>query len=181
MMQPKRIVLLGTALALVCLSGCGGGGSSMTSSSTPTTTRPTPRPPEVVLQDGFALPAGYLAGAYFDISATGTIEATVDYTFADTTLLVWIAKGACTGDQFEADQCVWAATSFAGAKPRKVSATNQAAGRYTLIVGNASEKDESLSVQVMFTAAASAAGQVTAAGRRSSAGGMAWLRKRRIR
>ncbi len=180
MAQPNRIASSGAVLALVCLSGCGGGDSSVTSSSTPTTTRPTPRPPEVVLQAGFALPSDYIAGAYFDISATGTIEATVDYTFADTTLLVWLAKGTCTGDQFEADQCVWVATSFAGSKPRKVSATNQPAGRYTLVVGNASEKDESLSVQVMFTAAASAAAQVTAAARRPAAGGMVWLRKRRI-
>jgi hypothetical protein len=55
------------------------------------------------------------------------------------------------------EQCAFAATSFAGAKPRKISVTGAAAGTYTLIVGNAGPNDEAISYQVVLAPSASAA------------------------
>jgi hypothetical protein len=111
------------------------------------------------------VPVNYAFGVYFDTTATGTIEATVDYTFADTTLAVWIANGRCTADQFEADQCQMLATSFSGGKPRKVALADRAAGSYTLIAGNAGPRDESVSFQVVFTRSATAGSPPAASSR----------------
>jgi hypothetical protein len=124
----------------------------------------------VAERSGVSIPAGYGYGTYFDTSATGTLDATVDYTHADSGILVWIAKGQCTGEQWAADQCTYAATSLSGGKPRKVTATGQTAGSYTLIVGNLGPKDEAVSMQVVFTQA-SAGGSVGAAARRSEGPG----------
>lgn len=149
--------LLAACAVIAGLSACGGSGNPDHPTPTPTPT-PTPPPPSVVRQvTGFALPENHVAGWYFDISATGTIDATVDYTYADTLLLIYISKGQCTFDQWSNDQCQYVATSFAGGKPRKVTATGQAAGAYTLTVWNVGPQDEAISFQLVFTQAAAAA------------------------
>jgi hypothetical protein len=114
---------------------------------------------------GISLRVEYAFGVYFDTSAAGTIEATVDYTYADTILGVWVANGRCTGEQFEAQQCQLLASSFSGGKPRKLSLATQAAGSYTLIAGNAGPRDESVSFQVVFTRSATAGSPPAASSR----------------
>jgi hypothetical protein len=79
------------------------------------------------------------------------MDVTVDYTFADSLLLILIARGQCTAEQFSAEQCDFAATSFTGSKPRRVSVTGAAPGTYTFIVGNAGPRDESISYQIVLT------------------------------
>ena len=123
--------------------------------TTPTTTLP---PPSVVLQNSYAISAYYVLGEYFTTSRTGTIDVTVDYTYATNQIVVWIARGNCTADLFVADQCDYAASSFAGSKPRKVSVTGAAAGTFTLLIGNAGPGDDSVSYQVILTPTASAGG-----------------------
>jgi hypothetical protein len=160
--------VVGCALAL-SLAGCGGSGSP-TADPTPVPT-PTPLPaPRVVSQGSTDVPVGYAYGVYFDVSPTGTIDATVDYTYADTILLAWIAKGQCSADQFGNDQCQFVASSVTGGKPRRVSATGQPAGTYTLIFGSLGPKDEAVSYQVVFSATAAAAAPPAASERRSSEG-----------
>lgn len=171
MFERRRVVsyALGAGLAL-SMAACGGDGGGITRPPDPT---PTPLPaPRVVSQaNGISLEVDFAFGAYFDVSPTGTIDATVDYTFADTLLFVWIAKGQCTADQFEADQCQYVATSFTGGKPRRVSAAGQTAGTYTLIVGNLGPRDEAVSYQVLFTATAAGAAPPAASGRGPAEGG----------
>jgi len=70
-------------------------------------------------------------------------------------IIVWVARGDCTAEQFEAEQCTYAATSFTGGKPRKVSVTGAPAGTYTLIVGNLGPDDDSIAFQVVLTPTAS--------------------------
>jgi hypothetical protein len=155
---------LAAAAVLALLAACGGDG--ITDQPPPTPPPPTPPPPRVVAErSGVSIAVGFGYGTYFDTSATGTIDATVDYTHADSSVLVWIAKGQCTGEQWVANQCTYVATSFSGGKPRKVTATGQTAGTYTLIVGNLGPKDEAVSMQVVFTQA-SAGGSVGASTRR---------------
>jgi hypothetical protein len=113
-----------------------------------------------VLDGNFRLPTcgrdcGTLVLREFAIESTGTIDATVNYTHDETSLGVWIATGACNFDQFVADQCSFAAMGFSG-KPRRVSATNQAPGPYTLAIANFGPHDEALAFQVVFTAQAAA-------------------------
>jgi hypothetical protein len=105
----------------------------------------------VLQQTAFPIEVAYVWLWSFDISGTGTIDATVDYTYSDTNLLVWIARGSCTPQQFVDDVCQFVATSFAGSKPRRVTATNQTAGTYAFLVGNMGPHDESISYQVVFT------------------------------
>jgi hypothetical protein len=105
----------------------------------------------VAQQTGYPLAVNHVLFEYFTIGGTGALDSTVDYTYADTVLLVWIAKGQCTFEQFSAEQCQYVASSFAGGKPRKVTAAGQTAGTYTHIVGNFGPKDEGISYQVVFT------------------------------
>ena len=168
------VCLIASVTGLVLMSACGGGGGTGPT-TTPTTTLPPPPPPQVVLEGSFNLPVDFVTGGYFTTDRAGTIVATVDYTFATSRILVWIARGQCTFEQFSAEQCTYAATSFAGPDPRSVSVTGAAAGTYTLIVANSGPVDEAFSVQVVLTpSAASASDEAVSTPSRPGA----WLGKR---
>jgi hypothetical protein len=108
-----------------------------------------------VLQNTYAIPVYYVYGEYFTTDRAGTLDATIDYTYANSQILVWIARSTCTPSLFAVDQCEYLATSFAGPKPRRVSVTGAAAGNYLLLVGNLGPQDESVSYQVVLTPTAS--------------------------
>lgn len=159
----NKLARLAAGGLVLALTACGS--DTVTNHEPPP---PTPAPPPRVVAEGagVSLPVEYAIGTYFDLSATGTIEATVDHTYADTLLALWIAKGRCASDQFGNGQCQYVVTSFGGSKPRKVSVTGQPAGAYTLIVWNGGVKDESVSYQVVFTQTATAGtGEVSASGK----------------
>jgi hypothetical protein len=163
----SRAVLPVLALATVAigLTGCDGNGpcGNPAAICTPPPTTLPPAPVKTVLKEGSigSLPVDYVAGQYFSTSATGTIDVTVDWTFAENTVHVWLAKGQCSFEQFEADTCQYATQSLVSRpKPRVLSVPAAAAGNYTLIVANWGPKDESLSYQIVLTSVsgASAAG-----------------------
>ena len=154
--------LCGTGAVLLCLgiSGCERSGSSPT--VTPILApAPTAPPPTVVLEANFTLDVNFVTFGPFDISSTGTLDALVNYIFADTLVAVWLARGECTFELFSADQCNYVATSFDDPPPRSppggmgsattVSATNQPAGTYTLIISNGGPQSETFAVQVVLT------------------------------
>jgi hypothetical protein len=152
---------------LVLMLACGGSeGPTTPPATTPPTTLPAP---SVVLQRSQPIEALYLWAWDFTTSRTGTIDITVDYTYASNVILVWVARGTCTFEQFEAEQCTYAATSFTGGTPRKVSVTGATAGTYTLIVGNLGPDDDSIAFQVVLTPTASSGG-VGASIRKGSGG-----------
>jgi hypothetical protein len=122
----------------------------------------------VVLEGSESLAVDFAFARLFTTDRSGVIDATVDYTRAASQIIIWIAKGQCTAEQFEADRCTYAATSFAGEKPRKVSVTGAAAGEYTLIVGNLGPDDEQVSFRTVLTSTGTAA--VSQAATTSSAG-----------
>ncbi len=153
--------LCGTGAVLLCLgiSGCDDSSSSPT--ETPTSA-PTAPPPMVVLEANFTLDVNFVTFGPFDISSTGTIDALVNYMFADSLVAVWLARGQCSFDMFMADQCNYVATSFddppstspsgsTWVSATRVSATNQPAGTYTLIISNGGPQSETFAVQVVFT------------------------------
>jgi hypothetical protein len=162
MTQTRRtLACLLAGMLTAWLTACGGG-NDVTPPPPPTPTPPPP--PKVVAQGGQSVEVGYAYGVYFNVDATGTLDVTVDYTFSDSLMLVWLAKGRCTEEQFAADQCTYVTTSYSGGKPRTFSASTQPAGTYTLIVGNLGPKDESISYMVVF-AQSSAGGSVGASAR----------------
>lgn len=104
---------------------------------------------------------------------------TVDWTFADNTIHVWVARGQCTFDQFEADTCEYVTQSLASRpKPRVLSMPSAAPGVYTLIVANWGPRDESVSYQIVLTSTSGA----SLSGVRAASGGTAgFLHPRRRR
>jgi len=155
---PHLLSLFMAVSGLLLLTACGG--SSSPTTTTPTTTQPTPPPPRVVLEGSLSLDVNFVNGEFFTTDRAGTLDATVDYTFASSQIVVWIARGQCSFQQFLDDQCTYAATSFAGSKPRRVSVTGASAGTYTFIVFNAGPDAEAISFQVVLTPSAGAASAV---------------------
>ena len=152
----KRATLLSLALVLVAASippGCGGGGGVTTPTPVATPT-PPPAPVTRVIREGSisGLEVRFLGFVPFTSTATGTIEAHVDWTFPEDTIYVYISRGACTLEQINSRQCQFLAVSETTTpKPRVVRVPNAAAGSYTLYVGNLGPKKESVSYQVLLT------------------------------
>lgn len=89
----------------------------------------------------------------FSMATGGRLDVTVDWTFTTSPVGVYVvAQGSCELAQLNARTCNFVIRSeTAGAKPRKISVTGVAAGAYDLILGNAAEVDESMSVQVVVS------------------------------
>jgi hypothetical protein len=160
--RPPSLLLLASFVAL--LSGCG-------DKVTPPPPPPPPPPQpvtEVVREGGGSLGILTLGSLAFDTTKRGTIDVTVDWTFATNDVDVYLAKGSCSFDQFISRQCDMVAFSESTiAKPEKISAPNAAPGAYTLLVGNLGPTDESVSFQILLTSvpgASSAVAKAAAAG-----------------
>jgi len=153
----RPIGALVLSAALLVVPGCGNG---PTQPPTPTPT-PTPAPVRTVLSSGSTpLAVEEFLVVSFDTSAAGSLDATVDWTFASNLLLMYITQGTCTVDQFAEDVCpddpacgcrfaVRAENPFM--KPRVLTHPNATPGPYTLIVWNLGPDDESISFQVGLT------------------------------
>ena len=146
---------LAAALAMA-LCACGGGGG-VTPAPLPTPT-PTPvPPPRVVSQGSTGMEAGMIGRTVFTTTLSGRLDATVNWTFVEDDVDVYVARGECTFEQFFADQCVEAGFSESEtAKPEVVTVQGAAPGSYTLFIGNVGPRDESLSWQVVLTPGAAA-------------------------
>ena len=147
------------ALALM-LPGCGGSGSS----TGPTTTPPAAPVSTVVAQGAFQIgtvataidlgdPCDFVEFIEFQTSATGDIAAVVDWTFATSDLDIGLGAGSCTCLLIVADACGTeiAESESTTAKPERITAANQPAGSYTLVVVNWTLERESASYQVTLT------------------------------
>ncbi len=161
----RAAVLLGVAVALsvAILPGCGG-----TTKPTQVTASPTPPPsppPSVIVTGSGGLGIRLLAMIPFTSTTAGRLDATVDWTFAANDVDVYLVRGACTFEQFIADQCTVVAFSESlSAKPEKISAPGAAAGAYMLLIGNRGPGEESVAYQVVLSpSAASTASMARAA------------------
>lgn len=138
----------GPLLAVLAL-GCGG------RSNTAPSTLPTPTPPvcsQTLIGEGAgSIPALALGTAAFTTPSTGRLDVILDWTFADSLIGLYVVRGSCTVDQFNARACDFVLRSEPSpAKPRRVSVSNLPAGAYSQLVANFSEKDESLSTQIFL-------------------------------
>lgn len=157
--------VMSVVVAVSVLPGCG---SSTTPDPVPSPT-PTPPPPPVstVVRSGSgSLPVLNLAPIPFTTSATGRIDVTVDWTFATNDVDVYLARGACSFDQFVTNQCsIVTFSESATAKPEILTVSGAAAGGYVLLIGNLGPTDESVAFQVVLTTGGAAS--VTSAGSRT--------------
>ena len=158
----SRSLLLGLGLILA-LAACGS--DSATPPTTPPTPVPTPvptpTPPTVVAQGGDKLNALQVLNFDLTTSATGTIEVTVDYTFADSQVLVWLTDRQCSPQLFQSDSCTYLAKSLEGPKPRVIRASSVAAGTYSVFVANDGPHDPELITWKVTLATTSASARVT--------------------
>jgi hypothetical protein len=117
----------------------------------------------VVSQGSGSLPVRTLAIIPLITTLPGTLDVTVDWTFASNNVDVYLARGSCSFEQFVATQCQVLSTSeSATAKPEKLRVPGTTAGTYTLLVGNRGPADESVAYQVVLTPSAASAGSVAA-------------------
>jgi len=164
-MNARKALTLATGVALaLTLGACGDEKTNCSANPTaagcpppPTTTLPAP-PPVVLSEGGTALEFDELARVEFTSTRAGALNGTVDWTFATNSMLVIVARGACTFDQLIANQCTSVSLSQGTTpKPRTFSLAGQAAGPFVLFVGNLGPTDESIRWQVVLNPSATSA------------------------
>ena len=92
---------------------------------------------------------------YFDFSVpeAGRLDMTLDWTHDSSPMgLYLVPANTCTLNQFNARSCNFLVRSEPpGAKPRKVSAQNLAAGNYRWMIGNFADVKESVVLQIVLS------------------------------
>jgi hypothetical protein len=144
------------ALAAVFALACGGGGSSTPAAATTPQPTPTPAPVRSVIQSLNCSDIGVDVLCFFTPFTTtqrGDLDVTVDWTFPEDSIQVFVSSGTCTLEQINSSQCNFVASTAASTapKPRLVTARGVAAGTYQVYVGNRGPKTESISIQVGLT------------------------------
>jgi hypothetical protein len=157
-----RTSRMGLVLAgAISLSACGGG-TDPTPIPTPT---PTPAPvSETIVIYGNNGPVPAESGVYIDfaIPSAGTVEATVDWTFPSSMVLVAMTSAACNDAQAAfLGQCSQIGTPNLGlSKPKRVFGPVSQAGTGRLWIINGATVDESMAVQITLTRTRSASAPV---------------------
>ena len=158
--MPKSVTLAGAVVLALTFAACGGGGGGGCAENPlgpGCVSSPTPTPPiveTVVIYENNG-PVAAESGGYleFAIPSAGTVEATVDWTFASNP--VWIALTAASCDDGEAaflGSCAQIGNPNLGTtKPKRVSGSVSQAGRGRLWLINAGPVDESMAVQITIT------------------------------
>lgn len=159
MTRPIRLIsfLVSPIGLAAALAACGSGGGS--APTTPTVPPPAPAVRTVIDQGSYSgLPARTLLVVPFITAASGTIDATVDWTFPSNTIYVYVSRGTCALEQINADQCPFVAVSEAATpKPRVIRVPGASPGAYTLYIGNVGPSEESVSFQIGLTTGGSVA------------------------
>ena len=151
----RRTLSVAAGLALAAaLAGCGGGGNPVQ----PPTPSPPPTPTArtIILSGSLSLPSRTIDVEPFGVPSPGTVDITVDWTFAASPIGVYVIRGACDLDRFNARTCDFVTRSEGGQKPRVITLPGVAAGSYSLLVANFSSGDESLSLQIGHTSGGTA-------------------------
>lgn len=144
------------ALLLLGLGACGEGVPGRPSPS------PSPSPlsvTNVIHSDSFAVGIKTVVSDPFTTTAMGTLEVTVDWTFAANDVDIFLARGtdACTLETFNNRTCGFLATAESlTLKPEKLTIANLTAGAYTLYVANYGATNESVGCQIVLTSGATA-------------------------
>ena len=156
---------------MLVLPGCGGseGGGCATNPAGPGCVASASPPPQlvtnIVSQGNGPLGADTVAPVVFATAATGSLSATVDWTFASNDVDIYLTRGShpCTLETFNNRTCGFIATAEnVLTKPERFTVAGLAAGTYTLYVANFGDTDESVAYQVTLTStSASSASSAT--------------------
>jgi hypothetical protein len=135
-------------VAVVLLPGCGGsgggGGGDVTGPGTPGRT--------VLFEDTWALgPLEYIP-LEADLNVSGTLDVTVDWTFATNDVDVVMTNASCTDEMFSVGQCSFLGSALSTTlKPERFTAEVTAGGSYVIWVVNVGPDRESGSIVVGIT------------------------------
>jgi hypothetical protein len=168
------------ALILMALPACGG------SSSPVAATTPPPPPPvtrsTVIDDDAFAVPTKTIVPDVWVTTSTGTVEVTLDWTFATNDVDIFVARGSepCTLETFVNRTCGFVATEESTVmKPEKLTLPNLAAGTYTLYVVNFGSTDDSVACHIVLTTTSAASVRPVVITRAAGKGRLSAIRPRR--
>ncbi len=133
------------ALLVLPFAACGGGGGT-------TNSTPVPQRRQIAAFNFTAAELFDLARGEFTTSATGTLEAQCDWTFASNDIDIGVYRGSCSFSQFLNLQCgVLVESTSQTAKPERVTSSNVPAGTYTLMIVSIGNTNESGNCQVFLT------------------------------
>jgi len=107
-----------------------------------------------VYQDSGAVPAESIAYDDFSVPDSGRLDVTLDWTNASSQIGFYLvpANTCTTIEEFNARSCNFLVRSEPSTtKPRKISTPNFSAGNYRWLIANYSDKDESVSFQVVLS------------------------------
>jgi hypothetical protein len=150
MFERTRAVPCLTGMALAALAACGGGSDPVVQ-PTPAPT-PTPCTQTSLVQDSGGLPGRTLVYDDFSVPDSGRLDVTMDWTFATSQMGFYLVPAnTCTIEEFNARTCNFVIRSETTTKPRKISTPNFTAGNYRWMVGNFSEDQESVSLQIVLS------------------------------
>ena len=113
----------------------------------------------VISQGSSSLAASTVAPVTFTTTSAGTLDVTVDWTFASNDVDIFLARGSapCSLATFNDRSCGFIATEESKTmKPERLRSANLAPGAYSLYVANFGERDESVAWQFVLTTASGA-------------------------
>jgi hypothetical protein len=147
--RTRRLDLAIPALCgLLLLAGCGGKGP-LDPDEGPS---PGPGSTETVLNQGWALEP--LQIMYVDAGVTGTggtVDATVEWTFAANDVDLYVTATACSAEQFAQDRCAYKAKADSTtAKPERVSFSVSGGDSYRFWIVNFGPQRESGTFQAVL-------------------------------
>lgn len=105
----------------------------------------------VVYEDSGRLPGNIIVFDSFLAWTAGRLDATVDWTFPDTPISVYLADHAPCTLQTPPERCGVLAGSSSGLKPRRISTEIGAPGTYWLYIHNRGPREESGAAQVVLS------------------------------
>ena len=154
--RKRGLAIAGGLVLAAGLFACGGGGNDCTKNPTgpgcvpPTTTLPPAVRTSIKAESG-SLPTKTVVRLPFTTPSNGTLDITVDWTFASSPIGVYVVREACSLSDFNARTCKFVTTSETTQKPRKISLPSFTAGTYELLIANFASVDESVSYEIGLT------------------------------
>jgi hypothetical protein len=158
-MRMTRVLVLAGLTSVIGLAGCGGSNDPVRCPEGQTGVPPNcvPPPPDctqsTIYSESGPIEKNTLQYFDFSVPEAGRLDMTLDWTHNSSPIgLYLVPVNTCTLNQFNARTCNFLVRSEPqGAKPRKVSAQNLAAGNYRWMIGNFADVKESVVLTIVLS------------------------------